>query len=193
MNLNKEIAEFKESFRSGGMLTKSLSMFGFVFAVSSITSLSSKVVEWKGFILDALQFYQNYFVNPLITGASSVNLHYSEAEVHVVTISSVCLAVGMRLLAIGQKAAFQEINSRYDSELKPNLNFYWVTAILVPVGLWLWYRLSNPPIRTWLVAFVALFYPVFIVVPKVIISKLGYEEFEKNRFSYIKGYYTICW
>ncbi len=190
MDVNKEVEEFKESFRDGGILTRALLILGFLFTLSSITSLSSVVIEWKGFILDGLNFYQSYFVKPVISTALILGLEYSKTEIHTATISSICVTVGMRLLSIGQKAAFREINSRYDSDLKPSMTTFWIIAIVVPVGIWVWYGVSNPTIRPWYVILISTFYPVFIVAPKIIMSKFGYEQFEKNQFSYIKSYYA---
>lgn len=190
MDINKEVDEFKESFRNGGVLTKTLLMLGFVFTLSSITSLASVVIEWKGFILEGINFYQRLFVVPVISAASFVGLEYSKTEIHVATISSICTSVGARLLAVGQKAAFREINSRYGSQLIPSTRIYWALAIVVPIGIWVWYGISDPAIRPGYVIFVSIFYPAFIVVPKVIMSKFGYEQFERNRFNYFKAYYA---
>lgn len=190
MDIKKEVEAFKESFLHGGILTKILLILGFVFTVSSLTSLSSVVIGWKGFILEGIYFYQSHFVRPVISAASFLSLEYSKTEIHVATISSICVSVGMRLLAEGQKAAFREINSRYGSELTPNVGKYWAIAILLTIGIWAWYGLSNPTIRPWYVILVSIFYPAFIVVPKVIMSKFGFEQFERNHFNYFKAYYA---
>ena len=63
MDINKKVGEFKESFRNGGILTKILLVFGFLFTLSSIASLSGVIIEWKGFILEGLKFYQSFFVS----------------------------------------------------------------------------------------------------------------------------------
>ncbi|MFT6915616.1 MAG: hypothetical protein ACJAWL_001926 [Motiliproteus sp.] len=157
MDISKEVEGFRESFRDGGILTRTLLILDFLFTLSSLTSLSGIVVEWKGFILDGLNFYQSYFVSPVISVASIVGLEYSKTEIHVATISSICVTVGMRLLAIGQKAAYREINSRYDSELTPSMTFFWAMTIVIPTGIWLWYGISNPTIRPWYVIIFLLF------------------------------------
>jgi hypothetical protein len=190
MDLNKEISGFKDSFAGGGVLTRTLLIFGFIFTVSSVTSISSKVIAWKGFILDALNFYQLYFVNTISTVASLVGFHYSTTEIHIATISTICVTVGMRLLAAGQKVAFQQINAKYNSELEPSMAMYWFLGVAVPIGLWGWYGLSDPVIRPWYVIFVTVFYPAFIVVPKLIMSKFGWVTYEKAHFSYFKSYYA---
>jgi len=190
MDLNKEITEFKESFKSGGALTKTFLVFGFILSVSSLTSLSSVVIGWKGFILEALNFYQLYFVSPISSCASIVGLHYSKAEIHVATISSICVTVGIRLIAEGQRIAFRKINAKYNSALVPNMTMYWVIAIVFPIGIWSWYGVSDPIIRTWVVVFVSVFYPAFIVLPKLLMSKFGWVIYEKGHFSYVKSYYV---
>jgi hypothetical protein len=190
MDLNKEISGFKDSFRQGGVLTRTLLIFGFIFTVSSITSITSKVVEWKGFILGALNLYQLYFVGSVSKAASFVGFQYSNTEIHVATISSTCVIVGMRLLASGQKIAFREINKKYNTELVPSMAMYWLLGFVVPIGIWFWYGASDPVIRPWYVIIVSVFYPAFIVVPKYIMSKFGWVTYERGHFSYAKGYYA---
>jgi hypothetical protein len=190
MDLNKEVSEFQDSFKKGGVLTRTLLIFGFLFTVSSITSISKKVIEWKGFILGALDFYQLYFVNSITKVASLVGFHYSSTEIHVATISTTCVIVGARLLATGQKVAFREINTKYNSDLVPSMAMCWLLGVAVPIGIWGWYGLSNPVIRPWYVILVSIFYPAFIVVPKLIMSKFGWVIYEKGHFSYFKSYYA---
>jgi len=190
VDMSKELLEFKEAFKKGGILTKILLILGFFFTVSSITSLSSVVIEWKGFILETLNFYHMYFVNPISSAASLFGLHYSKMEIHLATISSVCVTVGMRLLAAGQRIAFREINAKYNSNLSPSMTLYWVLGIGFPIGIWGWYGFSDPIIRPWVTLFVSVFYPAFIVLPKLIMSKFGWLIYENGHFSYIKGYYS---
>jgi hypothetical protein len=190
MDLNKEIAEFRSAFRDGGVLTRTFLILGFFFALSSLASLSSTIVEWKGFIREAINFYQLYLVGSISSVASKVGFSYSQAEINVSIISTVSITVGMRLLALGQKAAFREINARYGSELKPNLSMFWLISIVAPVGIWIWNGIFNPVIQPWVVAAVFVFYPAFLVGPKVILSKFKYEYFEKNTFCYFKSYYA---
>ena len=135
MDLNNEVGGFKKSFRDGGILTRTFLVLGFIFALSSITSLSSVVIGWKGFILEGLNFYQSYFVQPVISFTSIFGFEYSIAEIHTATISSICITVGMRLLSMGQKSAFLEISKRYNNEVKPSMTMFWVIGIFVPIGI----------------------------------------------------------
>lgn len=190
MDLSKEIAEFRGAFKDGGVLTRAFLILSFFFSLSSLTSLSSTIVEWKGFIREAINFYQLYFVGSISSVASKVGFSYSRTEIHVSIIMTVCTTVGMRLLALGQKAAFREINARYASELKPNLGLLWFISIAFPVGIWILYGVFSPVIHPWAVAVVFVFYPAALVGPKIIMSKFNYEYFERNAFSYFKSYYA---
>ncbi len=190
LDLNKEIDELKKSFKEGNALTKIVMVIGFLLSLSSLAELSSKIVAWKGFILSGLDFYRSLFVEPVTYLASNFGLSYTELEIHVATVSSISIAIGMRIQIMGQNVAFQKISERYGSEVKPNHIPLWVIAIVAPIGIWLWYGLDDPTIHTWWVIFVALSLPLFVIVPKLILSKLGdYEFFEKGSFSYFKSYY----
>ena len=147
------------------------------------------IVEWKGFILEGLHFYQEYFVETIESLTSPIGLNYSQAEIHIATISSITVAIGMRILAIGQLVAFRVINEKYDSDLKPNLIFYWAMAVLYTLGIWGWYGVADPQLRPWLTALVTISYPVFIVAPMYLMDRFGEEALEKGRYSYFKSYY----
>ncbi len=189
MGFDSDLKEFQKSFSEGNILTKICVGLLFFLALSSLTSLSSKVVEWKGFILTGLSFYQSFFVKFIASTSANIGLNYTAQEIHVATVSSISIILGMRVQAMGQIVAFHKINERYASSLKPNLTLYWFLAIALPVGIWVWYGVSNPVIRIWWVTFSCVFLPIFMTIPKIIMSKFGYEYFEKNEFSYFKNYY----
>jgi hypothetical protein len=190
MNLEKEILELNAYFKNGGIITRILLGVGFFLTLSSITSLSSKIIEWKGFILDGINFYQSYFVNPISSIAASVGLNYTEIEIHAATATSACIITGMRLLATGQKAVFQSINEKYNSELKPSMIMYWSIAVASPIGIWSWYGIADPTIRVWLLIILMLIYPLFLILPKIYTSKNRDDCLDENYFKYIKGYYA---
>ncbi|MBB1332760.1 MULTISPECIES: heme transporter CcmC [unclassified Pseudoalteromonas] len=190
LDLSKEFNEVKNAFKEGNTLTRIVMVMGFFLLLSSMAELSGKIVAWKGFILDGLKFYHSIFVEPVTYLSSHIGLNYTELEIHVATVSSICISIGMRVQIMGQKVAFRNISERYGNEVKPNLAFFWVVGIIAPIGIWLWYGFKEPTIYTWWVIFVSIFLPLFMIVPKVILSKLGdYEFFEKGSFSYFKSYY----
>lgn len=190
MHIQNEINEIKRSYSEGGVFTKMFLILGLFFGVSSLTSIASAIVEWKGFLLNAINFYQSYFVSPIISAGRSFGFSYSTAEVHTAIVLSICVSVGMRVLALGQVVAFREINKRYGGDSSPNLTYHWVMSFAFPVGIWGWYGMSDPVIRPLLVAFVFLCYPIFIIAPQYIMARFGSEPYEKGQFSYAKSYYS---
>ena len=190
LDLNKEIDELKKSFKEGNALTRVVMVTCFILSLSSLAELSSKIVAWKGFILNGLGFYRSIFVEPITYLTSNIGLSYTELEIHVATVSSICIAIGMRVQVMGQKVAFQKISEKYGNEVKPNLTFFWVLGIVTPIGIWLWYGLGDPTIYKWWVIFASMFLPLFMTIPKIILSKFDdYEFFEYGSFSYFKSYY----
>lgn len=65
LDLNKEIDELKKSFKEGNALTRVVMAMVFILSLSSLAELSSKIVAWKGFILNGLGFYRSIFVEPV--------------------------------------------------------------------------------------------------------------------------------
>ncbi|MES9859218.1 MAG: hypothetical protein ABW157_20030 [Candidatus Thiodiazotropha sp. LLP2] len=190
MHIQNEINEVKRSFSEGGLLTKLFLILGLFFGISSLTSITATIVEWKGFILNAVNTYQTYFVSPIVSVGQKFGFSYSTEEVHTAILLSICVTVGMRVLALGQVVAFREINRRYGSNASPSLTYFWVMSFAFPTGTWVWYGVSDPVIRPWFIALIFLGYPIFIIAPKLVMAKFGTEPYEKGQFSYMKSYYS---
>lgn len=178
--------------KSFGKLKKAYEVIVFLVAVSSITSLSDLVFQWKGFIAEGLNFYQNYFVQPIQSISEKVGLTYSEAEIHSAIILSTTVTIGMKLLSKGQLVAYAEMNEQYGSEVKPNLLFFKVVSFVFPAVLWVSYGLSDTTIYLVPHLLLAFVYPFILSGTKEICARLtgnnsGYLE--RNRFSYTWNYY----
>jgi hypothetical protein len=190
LELDSEIQNLKKSFKEGGILTRMIICLSFFLSLSSLANLSEEIIKWKGFILGGLNLYKTVFVEFILHYSKYIGLAFTEKEIHVATISSICIATGMRVQVKAQKLAFQKISEKYGSEIKPNLLVFWLVGVLAPIGIWFWYGLGNPEIYVWWVVFTSIFLPVFMVVPKVILSKFSdHVYYERGEFSYFKEYY----
>ena len=187
MNINKELEALRTFWKDSGPVGKVFLAIGFFFSISSITSISTELVNWKGFILDAMNFYQTYFVDNISSLASQAGLSYSRDEIHAGVLVSISAGVGMRLLAIGQIIAFQVINSRYDSEQKPDLRVFWILGLGAPIAVWIYYGLFDPTVRLWSSIVVFILYPAFLVIPKLFFGASGYLE--RKQYNYFTAYY----
>ncbi len=189
---HSDYEEVVSVFNKVGPLQKVFLVFSFFMSISAIASLSETIFKWKGFILDAVAAYQNYLVLPLIHYAELGGLHYQEHEVHSAVILSTTVALGMRLLMLGQLFAFKKISEDRGSEIQPKLTYFKIMSILFPVGLWLAYGVTDSEIRLMPQVVMLLIYPVFLVGPKAILHMFGSENsyLEKGRFSYFKTYYA---
>ena len=94
---------------------------------------------------------------------------------------------------LGQKIAFDEINKLYKGDLKPRLLFFKLNLICFHLLLWLGYGFSEIVFNLSSHLFLALIYPVFLVVPKVLICWMSDSNscyLERHRFNYFKFYYS---
>ncbi|ASO31118.1 hypothetical protein CG015_18445 [Vibrio anguillarum] len=158
---HSDYEEVVSVFNKVGPLQKVFLVFSFFMSISAIASLSETIFKWKGFILDAVAAYQNYLVLPLIHYAELGGLHYQEHEVHSAVILSTTVALGMRLLMLGQLFAFKKISEDRGSEIQPKLTYFKIMSILFPVGLWLAYGVTDSEIRLMPQVVMLLIYPVF--------------------------------
>jgi hypothetical protein len=193
MKFENEYKELIKQFWSVGPLGKLVLLVLFFLSVSSIASLSDAIFKWKGFLLGAINIYQEYFVSPLIATASYLNMSFSKDEIHTAVLMSISVSVGMRMLMAGQMVAFKKINECYNSDFVPSLTIYKVIMWCFPCAIWLWYGLSVQTPKPWVTGLIFVFYPFFLVVPKVLMAKFNPEDqsyWEKGEFNYFKVYYS---
>ena len=81
MGLKGDIDEAKELWRNASPLMKLVIGVSLFLTVSSVTSLADVVFEWKGFILDALEFYRSWIADPVRRIARAFGLNYTRPEV----------------------------------------------------------------------------------------------------------------
>lgn len=188
MNINHEIDALKKYWGDSGPVGKIFLVVGFFLSTTAITTISSSIVQWKGFILDLIEFYQTIFVANIREYAATLfGLSYTTDEIHALVLVTVSLGVGVRMLAAGQKVAFDVINEKYGSDLEPTFWPYSVLGYAGPIAAWTYYGLSDPTIHWWVVIPVFAGYPLFLVAPKYLFGKDGYLE--KGRYSYFLTYY----
>ena len=193
MGFKSDYEEMTSSFEKMGVLGKLFIGVSFFITVSSVTSLSEVVFKWKGFILEALKAYQKYFVETLKEYGLQIGLNYQDYEIHSAVILTTVFVLGMRLLMLGQKIAFDEINKLYNGDLKPKLLFFKLNIIFFPLLIWLGYGFSEMVFNLSCHLFLALIYPVFLVVPKVLMCWMSDSNscyLERHRFNYFKFYYS---
>lgn len=113
MGLLGDIKEATENWKEKNLLFKVISVFAFFLAVSSITSLADIIIEWKGFIKDGINFYQNHISNPIRELFSYSGLSYSSIDIDCLIV------IG---LAFSTLARGEYLSCRY--EKSPKKKFY---------------------------------------------------------------------
>ena len=191
MGLKGDFEELTKSYKNVSNPSKIFLILSFFISVSSIASLADTIFKWKGFIADLLLFYRGFVVEPIINGASIFGFNYSSNEVHACMLLTITVTIGMRLLSMGQIIAFEQINKKYSSELKPNLRLFKFLGISVPVCAWLWYGLTNQEINLVVVWCITIGYPIFLVGPKLLLAKFDKKRgyIEQGHFNYFTQYY----
>jgi len=192
MGLKGDFEELVSSYKNVSLPSRLFLLVSFFMTISSIASLSDTIFKWKGFIADSLLFYRDFVVIPFISAASKIGFHFSDNEVHACILLTITINIGMRLLTKGQVVAFEQINKKYSTNLKPDLRLSKSLAIFVPIASWFWYGLTNQDVNLVYVWVVILGYPIFLVAPKWLSAKLEKEEgsfMEKKHFNYFGQYY----
>ncbi|MCP4368342.1 MAG: hypothetical protein GY797_09580 [Deltaproteobacteria bacterium] len=99
MSLISDIDEAKKLWREASWLMRGVIALVVFLSVSSVTSLSNVIFEWKGFILDAINVYRAWVAKPLGVLGSLVGLKYfSDSELDALVIISIFYATFYRSL-----------------------------------------------------------------------------------------------
>lgn len=192
MGLKGDFDELVSSYKNVSLPSRLFLIVSFFISVSSIASLADTIFKWKGFIADLLLFYREFVVEPIINTSSKVGFNFSNNEIHACLLLTITINIGMRLLAKGQIVAFDQINKKYSSNLKPDLRLFKFLAVVIPIASWFWYGLTDQDINLIYVWSITLAYPILLVGPKWLWTKFEKEEgayMEKEHFSYFGKYY----
>lgn len=93
MGLIQDIEQLGRDFKKYSWPMKLLLLVFFFLSVSSIASLSDKIIEWKGFFKEGLEFYQLYVRGTIVKLFGFVTIDIPHSLVDLLVISSYYLQV----------------------------------------------------------------------------------------------------
>ncbi len=189
MNLSADIGVFRKAFGEAGVLTKVFLVIGLFLSISSLTSLSSKIVAWRGFIKDALDFYTGAIIEPIAAFSAKFGLGYTLLEIHSAVLLSSSLLIGMNMLATIRHEQFDSINLKYQLALKPKNYVIYTIAVFGALIIWISYGVNESSLGIrWSLAWFAA-YPLFLSANLWFFSKLNDSYNEPNCSGLCVGYY----
>ncbi len=98
MGLKGDIDELKEVWEGSSILFKvgmGLSVF---LTISSVTSLSDAIFKWKGFVLDAVEFYRTNVADVIHELFAIFDVHYTSSAIDFQILFSIFIVSFMRRL-----------------------------------------------------------------------------------------------
>ena len=97
MSLSSDIHELGDVWSRSGYLFKIVVIVSIFLSVSSVASLAERIFEWKGFILDAVNFYRIYIVNTFSVLLAKIGINLDQEKIDYLTITMIsvsCMARG---------------------------------------------------------------------------------------------------
>ncbi|HDY8072294.1 TPA: hypothetical protein RQK93_004596 [Vibrio vulnificus] len=191
LNIRESFIEAVELYKKAGSLNRIFIMISFFLSVSSIASLSESIFKWKGFILDAVDFYQHCIAEIIINYAGSVGLSYTQNQVHSAVILSIAVSLGMKMFILDQLKFAEVMRDKYNFEVTPKINFFRIQAVAYSVFVWLSFGLSEDHVTLTSSIILLMSYPIFLSLIHWILV-----HFDKNKtlslgnVSYCKAYYV---
>lgn len=129
MGLKGDIAEVKAAWSQSPWWMKAWLCLSAYLAMSSIASLAETVVKWKGFILDAINFYRRCISFPIKDLLRPLGLHLSEFQVDLLIIYILVLASMVRTLIVMTR----ELPGTRRLKFVPLMTIYYVILIFVVI------------------------------------------------------------
>lgn len=100
MGLWSDLEEAKAVWSKSSFFMKVAICTSLFLSVSSVTSLSSTVFAWRGFIRDAIHFYREWISDPLRNLLFHAHLDYSSLESDVLILLLIVTASYIRFVAV---------------------------------------------------------------------------------------------
>lgn len=112
MGFLSEIEELKSNWKKASPIYKVLLCISFFLAVSSIASLSDIIFEWKGFILDGIEFYKQHIVNPIKVCFEKQGIHFQIRAINQLIIIGLIYSSSMRVIWVAAPKKYSSLNSK---------------------------------------------------------------------------------
>jgi hypothetical protein len=100
MWLKDDIEELKRNWKESPWWVKTWMAISMFLGFSSFASLSETVVQWKGFFLDAIEFYREWISGPLREFIARFGVQYTEDSLDLLVLASVLIGIIIRSFAV---------------------------------------------------------------------------------------------
>lgn len=84
-------SDLKGNWRNSTLPTRCLLILSLFFTISSVASLSDTVFQWKGFILDGVEFYRHYVRQPILVPLDFLGLKLHEFQLDSILAISISM------------------------------------------------------------------------------------------------------
>ena len=179
MSLKDDIDDLGKVWSSSGSLFKVMAVISVFLSISSIASLSDRIFEWKGFVLDGVNFYRLYISVPASKMLASISIVLNQTKMDyliVVAISMSCFARGGIMLGNDKLRQDETFQSNYHGIASVLASLYVVVLVAM--------RLNA---ETWELKYHLLI--VYIGAP-IILFFFIFDRSLKNLYSY---FFPVIW
>lgn len=96
MGLKGDIDEAKVIWAGSPWWMKPLLVMSVFISISSIATLSDLIINWKGFILDAIEFYRQWINIPVSVLFGHINIHLSRLNTDFLILGMLFISSAVR-------------------------------------------------------------------------------------------------
>jgi hypothetical protein len=118
MWLKDDLEQLKQNWKQSPWWVRLWMAVSLSLAVSSLASLSETVAQWKGFFLDAIEFYRNWLSGPLRDFAAAHGVRYTSQR-----------ADGMLLFLIIFSSYIRAVAVYTDWSKRGDRGFFWFVVL----------------------------------------------------------------
>lgn len=133
MWLKDDLEQLKQNWKQSPWWVRLWMAVSLFLAVSSFASLAETFANWKGFFLDAIEFYRSWISGPLRDFAAAHGLRYTSQRADFLVLSAIIFSINIRAFALD-----------LDWSKRGDKLFFWsMASILVGVFCWGGYISAN--------------------------------------------------
>jgi len=91
LTINNDIKEVQKVWSQSATFVKIWMTISVFLSISSIASIADVVIKWKGFILDGINFHENFVITPMQSILLNTGLQLESIQINFILIAAISL------------------------------------------------------------------------------------------------------
>ncbi len=166
MWLKDDLEQLKQNWKQSPWWVRLWMVVSLFLAASSFASLAETFANWKGFFLDAIEFYRSWISGPLRDFAAAFGLRYTSQRADYLVLLAIFISIYIRAFAL---------DTDWKNKIEKQI-FCFAFLVLFGVFFWAGYISANTsypvPALVFMILLMGYFIPPVLLVRRLKFARL---------------------